>query len=184
MKTDPLEIKALVNRCKNNDRDAQLHLYRRYCDGMFTVAAAYMPTDADAEDVLQDAFIKAFQRIEQYKGEVTFGAWLKRIVINRCLDILRKNKQEFVGLPEMEIKEETGENWQVSEGISKKAVLEKLRLLPSKYREVLQLYLLEGFDHEEIGGILGISQSNCRTRLMRGRRMLIKKLNTSYVTGS
>lgn len=184
METDQITISDLVEKCKVNDREAQLQLYKRYCDGMFAVACRYMRSQADAEDALQDAFIKAFQKIRQFKGEVSFGAWLKKIVINRCLDLLRQHKYEFVGIPEDDLTEETDTDWQVHEGIRKEDVCYQLLELPTKYREVLQLFLLEGYDHEEIGEILGISQSNCRTRLMRGRRMLIKKLKRNYVTGS
>lgn len=184
METDQIIISNLVERCRENDREAQLQIYRRYCEGMFVIACGYMPTTADAEDALQDAFIKAFQKIGQFKGEVSFGAWLKRIVINRCLDLLRQRKYEFVGIPEDDLADDTDEHWEVREEITKKEVCRRLRELPTKYREVLQLFLLEGYDHSEIGEILGISQSNCRTRLMRGKRLLLKKLNRNYVTGS
>jgi len=85
----------LVEQCKANNRNAQLRLYRKYCDGMFCVAMRFLKNEDDAEDVLQESFMKAFQRIGQFKGEVTFGAWLKRIVVNGCIDFLKSKKQRI-----------------------------------------------------------------------------------------
>ncbi|MEZ4858781.1 MAG: sigma-70 family RNA polymerase sigma factor [Flavobacteriaceae bacterium] len=92
----------LVAQCKQNNRKAQMALYRQYCDGMFIVANRYLRDTAAAEDALQEAFIKAFRKLDQFKGDVTFGAWLKRIVINTCLDALKANQ-----LQKEEINEET-----------------------------------------------------------------------------
>lgn len=85
----------LVERCKANDRKAQLKLYKQYCDGMFGVAMGFLKNSGDAEDVVQESFIKAFQKMEQFRGEVTFGAWLKRIVINKSLDFLKAKKKDM-----------------------------------------------------------------------------------------
>ena len=85
----------VVEKCKANDRSAQLQLYRKYCDGMFVVAMRFVKNGDDAEDILQESFIKAFQKLHQFKGDVTFGAWLKRIVINKSIDFL-KSKKEFI----------------------------------------------------------------------------------------
>jgi RNA polymerase sigma-70 factor (ECF subfamily) len=79
----------VVEKCKANDRSAQLKLHRKYCDGMHIVVMRFVKNRDDAEDVLQESFIKAFQKIHQFKGDVTFGAWLKRIVINKSIDFLK-----------------------------------------------------------------------------------------------
>ena len=84
----------LVEQCKANNPKAQMQLYRQYCDGMFIVAQRYLKDTAKAEDAMQEAFIKAFRKLNQFKGDVTFGAWLKRIVINTCLDSIKANKAE------------------------------------------------------------------------------------------
>ena len=81
---------SIIQRCKKNDAKAQMELYKLYCKAMFLVAKRYMKDDLAAEDVMQDAFIKAFKKIDTYKGEVSFGAWLKRIVINQSIDELKK----------------------------------------------------------------------------------------------
>ena len=80
---------AIVEKCKANDRTAQMQLYRKYCDGMYIVAMRFVKNGDDAEDILQESFIKAFQKIHQFKGDVTFGAWLKRIVVNKSIDFLK-----------------------------------------------------------------------------------------------
>ena len=90
----------LVEQCKANDRRAQLRLYEQYCQGMFNVAMRFLRDQDDAEDVLQESFIKAFQKIDQFKGEVTFGAWLKRIVVNRSIDFLKSKHQKTIELNE------------------------------------------------------------------------------------
>jgi len=175
----------LVEECKANNRKAQLRLYEQYCQGMFNVAMRFLKDYDDAEDVLQESFIKAFQKIDQFKGEVTFGAWLKRIVVNRSIDFLKSKHQKTIELNEgyMHIPED--DNWQVDETVSVNEVKEEIEQLPDKYRYVVQLFLIEGYDHSEIAQILGISETASRTRLLRGKNYVKESLkNKSYGTGS
>ena len=90
----------LVEQCKSNDRKAQMKLYERYCQGMYHVAMRFLHNADDAEDVVQEAFIKAFQKMDQYKGDVSFGAWLKKIVVHRSIDFLKSKKKRFIPLEE------------------------------------------------------------------------------------
>jgi RNA polymerase sigma-70 factor (ECF subfamily) len=126
--------------------------------------------DMEAEDVMQEAFLSAFKKIETYKGEVSFGAWLKRIVVNRSLDYLKKRKVKFEEINERttEIKDYQMETKEVDIQMLKKAI----QKLPDGYRIVLSLYLIEGYDHEEISQILGISNSSSRTQLLRAKNKL------------
>ena len=175
----------LVAQCKENNRRAQLKLYRQYCDGMYCVAMRFLRNGDDAEDVLQEAFIKAFQRIDQFSGDVSFGAWLKRIVINKCLDFLKARKLEQVPLREENIRIADEEDWSVADGIGMEEVKSAMESLPEKYRYVVQMYLVEGLDHEEISQVLGLAETTCRTRLLRGRGMLKELLrHRRYGTGS
>ena len=175
----------LVAQCKANNRRAQLKLYRQYCDGMYSVAMRFLQNADDAEDVLQEAFIRAFQKIDQFSGEVSFGAWLKRIVINKCLDSLKARKLEQVPLREESIRIADEDDWTVEDGISMDEVKSAMARLPEKYRYVVHMYLVEGLDHEEISQVLGLTETNCRTRLLRGRGMLKEYLKQRrYGTGS
>ncbi len=175
----------LVEKCKANDRKAQMKLYRQYCDGMFGVAMGFLKNTDDAEDVVQESFIKAFQKIGQYRGEVTFGAWLKKIVVNKCLDFLKSRKERHLELKEGYMKVVEDDDWSVADEVTVEQVKLRMEELPDKYRHVVRLFLVEGYDHSEISQIMDISETACRTRLLRGKGYLKELLkNKSYVTGS
>jgi RNA polymerase sigma factor (sigma-70 family) len=182
----PMFQSNVVEKCKANDRTAQLQLYRKYCDGMFIVAMRFVKNTDDAEDVLQESFIKAFQKLHQFKGDVTFGAWLKRIVINNSIDFLKSKKDNVVALDEgyMQVVEDDN-NWNVPSTISIEQVRSAIDDLQSKYKYVVLMFLLEGYDHQEIAQVLNISESACRTRLLRGKGHLKELLKEKkYGTGS
>ena len=144
---------------------------------MFYVAKRFIADSFEAEDAMQEAFIKAFQKLHQFTGEVTFGAWLKRIVINKCLDKLKAKKMETMALNEQimgTVEEE--ENWNVDDGIGLEEVKKKMQTLPEKYKYPLMLYLLEGYDHEEIAEILDITKVASRTLVHRGKKKLQEEL--------
>ncbi|PIB26967.1 RNA polymerase sigma factor [Maribacter sp. 4G9] len=176
----------ILEKCKANDRSAQLKLYRQYCDGMYCVAMRFLKNADDAEDVLQEAFIKAFQKMHQYKGEVTFGAWLKRIVVNKCIDFLKSKKEHTISLDETYMKPvDEDDDWKVDGHIDLDEVKEAIGQLPNKYKYVVMMYLIEGFDHQEISEVLQISETACRTRLLRGKGQLKEFLKIKgYGTGS
>lgn len=175
----------IVEKCKANDRSAQLELYRKYCDGMYIVAMRFVKNTDDAEDVLQESFIKAFQKLHQFEGEVTFGAWLKRIVINKCIDFLKSKKEKLVPLDEGYMHVATDNNWNVPSTISLEQIKNAIEKLNAKYKYVVMMFLMEGFDHKEIAQILNISESACRTRLLRGKGQLKELLREKrYGTGS
>lgn len=176
----------LVEQCKEHNPKAQMALYKQYCDGMFIVASRYLKDSAAAEDALQESFIKAFKKIHQFKGDVTFGAWLKRIVINTCLDTIKARKLEVQSINEetMSIVDED-EDWSVPDATTVAAVHEAIEKLPDHYSKVVQLFLIEGYDHQEIAVILGISESASRTNLHRGKIKLKETLqHLQYGTGS
>ena len=167
----------LIEACRQNDRRAQLKLYNKYCEGMYYVAKRFIQDSYEAEDAMQEAFVKAFQKLHQFNGEVTFGAWLKRIVINKCLDKLKAKKLELVAMNEQvlgTVDEE--EDWTVDDGVGVAEVKQKMEQLPEKYKYPLMLYLLEGYDHEEISDILGISKVASRTLVHRGKKKLQEEL--------
>ena len=161
-----------------------MQLYNLYCKAMFLVAFRYVKDRFVAEDVMQDAFIKAFKNIDKYKNEVAFGSWLKRIVINQSIDQLKKNKLELVSINEEVIAKADEEDWSIDTTISIDGIVAIINSLKDKYRLVLTMYLLEGFDHQEISEILKITETTSRTHLLRGKRLLKEQLkNTSYAEG-
>lgn len=152
---------------------------------MFYVAMRFLKNEDDAEDVLQESFIKAFEKIHQFKGDVTFGAWLKKIVVNRSIDFLKAQKEKLVALDETYMQIAEDDDWSVDERLTIDQVNTAIESLPDKYRYVVQLFLVEGYDHAEISEILGITGSNCRTRLLRGKGHLKELLKDAYYgTGS
>lgn len=175
----------LIEQCKANDRKAQLKLYRQYCNGMYCVAMRFLRNADDAEDVLQESFVKAFQKIHQYKGDVTFGAWLKKIVIHKSLDFIKAKKENMVELDEAYMQIAEDDDWMVEDKIAVDEVKLEMENLPEKYKYVVQLFLVEGYDHSEISQILNIPETTCRTRLLRGKGFLKEALKKkSYGTGS
>ena len=172
LKTFQIDI---IEQCKQNNRSAQLKLYNQYCDGMFIVAMRFVKDSMEAEDIVQEAFIKAFAKLNQYQGNVTFGAWLKRIVINKSIDCLKAKKQHLQELEEVHLKvvDDTYENeWLVDDSITLNEIRLTIKKLPDKYRYVVMLYLVEGYDHQEISEILNITEIASRTQLSRGKSKL------------
>lgn len=178
----------IIEKCKQNNRKAQVQLYNQYCDGMYIVAKRFLKDAADAEDVVQEAFIKAFTKLHQYKAEVTFGAWLKRIVVNKSIDFLKAKKQQLVDLEEVHLKvidTANDDKWLAEDTITLDDVKTAINKLPEKYHYVVMLYLIEGYDHQEISEILNISEVASRTQLSRGKVKLqelltLKKNGTRY----
>lgn len=165
----------IVEQCKQNDRKAQLKLYNQYCDGMYIVAKRFVRDSFEAEDIVQESFIKAFAKLHQYKAEVTFGAWLKRIVINKSIDLLKSKKQQMQELDEVHLKvvdSDYEDEWLVDDAITLDEVKEAINKLPDKYQYVVMLFLIEGYDHQEIAEILNITEVASRTQLSRGKTKL------------
>ncbi|MFT6868802.1 MAG: RNA polymerase sigma factor (sigma-70 family) [Polaribacter sp.] len=176
MKSTKQVHQPIIDQCKKSNAKAQMHLYNLYGKAMFLVALRFVKDRFLAEDVMQDAFIKAFRNIDSYKNEVAFGAWLKKIVINQSIDYLKKNKLELVSIHEGLNLKEDPENWHVENDISVDTIVKEINSLKEKYRLVLTLYLLEGYDHQEIAEILKITENTSRTHLLRGKRVLQEQL--------
>ena len=166
----------IIDLCKKNDAKAQMQLYGLYSKAMFLVSYRYVNDRFLAEDCMQEAFIKAFKKIESYKNEVPFGAWLKRIVINQSIDQLKKKKLELVEMNETTLTIQDDEDWTVESDISVDDVVGAINSLKEKYRLVVKLYLLEGYDHQEIAEILNITENTSRTHLLRGKKLVREQL--------
>jgi RNA polymerase sigma factor (sigma-70 family) len=166
----------LVNGCRQGNRKAQFELYKLYERAMYSAALRIVNDDAEAEDVLQEAFLEAFTRIADFRGDTTFGLWLKKIIINKSINCLRKRKAEFISLDGIELAEEAGSDHEVVEW-KVEEIRNAVKQLADGYRVVLTLYLFEGYDHEEISHILKISEVTSRSQLMRGKSKLKQLLD-------
>jgi len=163
----------LVERCRLNDRQAQAEIYRRYAKAMFNAALRITGDYAEAEDVLQESFLSAFRELSGYKGDSSFGAWLKRIVVNKSINCLRQRRLALVPLGEQHHDEPAEAANSPEDEADTHYRADTLRRciqeLPDGYRVVLSLYLLDGYDHLEIAGILGISESTSKSQYSRAR---------------
>ena len=187
-----VELVNLIEKVRLGSQKAQYELYEKYVRAMYHVCIRIVGKGHEAEEVLQDAFVKAFMRIEEYRGESSFGAWLKRIVVNTSINFLQKKKVDLVSLDEMVVEpafeddsEDNFAEMNLQTGISQKdtrhnsevsRVKEAINKLSDGYRIVLSLYLFEGYDHEEIGNILGISSSTSKSQYSRAKKRLRKML--------
>lgn len=160
----------LIDLCKKGDQKAQFQVYRLYYKNMYNVCLRIVNEEAEAEDILQESFLKAFKKIDTFRGEVSFGAWLKKIVVNRSLDYLKKRKVKF-----QEVTTGTIQLADVSEDyveVDIEGIRKAISSLPDNYRTILSLHLIEGYDHEEISQILNISNAASRTQYSRAKTKL------------
>jgi len=169
----------LIDGCKNGDQKAQFQIYKLYYKAMFNTSLRIVSDTMEAEDVMQEAFLSAFEKIDTYSGNVSFGAWLKKIVINRSLDVVSRKKAIFEDIDtHYELMEELGNTSDEVNGLHEKMndVKSAINKLPDGYRIILSLYLLEGYDHDEIADILSISSSTSRSQLSRAKQKLLSEL--------
>jgi RNA polymerase sigma factor (sigma-70 family) len=172
----------LVERCKIGESKAQYDLYKHYSKAMFNVSMRILNHVGEAEDVLQEAFIDAFNKVVDFRGQSTFGVWLKQIVVNKALNQLRSRKMQLVDIDEMSFgaendiaETETNDDEGVQFEVER--VRRAMEQLPAGFRVVLSLYLFEGYDHEEIGQVLDIAETTSRTQYMRAKKRLIEIYN-------
>lgn len=163
----------LIEQCKKGNKKAQLSLYEQYAKAMYNTAFRILQQQDKAEDVVQEAFIKAFDKLELYRQESSFGSWLKRIVINQALMMLRKERSwvslDTISQDWIDTSEESVIEFQENEV---RWVLHALKLLSEKQRFILNLHLIEGFDNQEIMNLMNLSYANYRTLLSRAKKQL------------
>ncbi len=178
MANNDLDISLLLSQCIDNNEKAQLTIYNLYYKAMFNVSFRIVNDYAIAEDVMQESFLKAFQKLATFSKNVTFGAWLKKIVVNKSIDELKKqNKfqfESFTNANQNSVEDEENQN----ENQNKiNTILETMQTLKPNYKLILTLFFIEGYDLEEITEILNISNENCRTMMSRAKESLRKKMN-------
>src|SRR5438309_2091429 len=163
---------ALLQGCIRNNGAAQKELYDRYSHKMFAVCYRYAHNREDAEDMLQEGFIKVFSQIHTFESRGALEGWIRRIIVHTCINNLKKNKRfnesvDLIHANSLQVREES-----IPSIIQAKEVVECIRVLPIGYRTVLNLYAIEGFTHKEISGMLDIEESTSRSQYTRAKAML------------
>jgi len=169
----------LLDGCKTGDQKAQFQIYKLYYKAMYNTSLRIVNDTMEAEDIMQESFLSAFEKIDTYSGTASFGAWLKKIVVNRSLDSLNRKKAVFEDIDSHTgIRDDSGDDSARYEELDSRVeeVKEAIERLPDGYRIILSLYLLEGYDHDEIAEILSINSSTSRSQLSRAKQKLISEL--------
>jgi RNA polymerase sigma factor (sigma-70 family) len=173
-----LDIKLLIKKAINGQRSAQKQLYDCYAPTMLGVCYRYTKSLQDAEDVLQEGFIKMFKNLDKYREEGEFGAWLRRIMVNTCINYLKRNawyNTELVFNDRDLAPVNSAIDDEHPEAIlNAKQLLSLVRQLPTGYQTIFNLHTIEGYSHVEIGGALGISDATSRTQFFKARKLLRK----------
>ncbi|WP_462278037.1 RNA polymerase sigma factor [Ferruginibacter sp.] len=168
----------LIERCRKGEAAGYKELYQRYAKAMFNTCLRIVNNVAEAEDVLQESFAEAFRNLHRFEQRTSFGGWLKQICINRSINQLKKKKFDLVDIDETDSADRSDESVVDENEIKLKveSVKRSIMQLPDGYRTVLSLYLLEGYDHEEIAEILNVAESTTRTQYMRAKQKLLQLL--------
>lgn len=166
------EDQELVERCLNGQQQAQYDLYQKYVQAMYNVVVRMINHAEDAEDVIQEVFVKVFRNLHTFQGESTLGAWIKKITVNTTLNFIRKEKRnnsvelaEGTDIPDV-IEEIDTTRYTMTQ------IHHAIKQLPERCRVVLSLFLIEGYQHQEIAQILGVTTSTSKTQYRRGRQLL------------
>lgn len=163
--------REIIEDCKRGSRQAQFELYRLYNRAMYNICLRMVRNEQDAEDLLQNSFVDVFTKLNTFKYQSSIGAWIKRIVVNNCINFLKRNRVFFEELDDR-IFNLTDDLAPIGKGISTEVINKALFKLPDGYRVVFSLYLLEGYDHKEIASILEISEATSKSQYSRAKRKL------------
>ncbi|MDR1403461.1 MAG: RNA polymerase sigma factor [Tannerellaceae bacterium] len=177
-------IDKLIEKCRRGNRYAQLALYERYARKLYMACLRIVGNAPEAEEAMQDSFLKVFIRLDQYQDGQCFEAWIHRIAIHTAIDYVRRHTQEWEELSSNyaePAEEETGDDADTAYTVAQ--IKEAAKKLPAGYRVVLSLYLFEGYDMEEISSILHIKPASVRTQYMRAKRKLFDLITANeYVS--
>ena len=165
----------LIDSARKGDQQSMYRLYKLYVQAMYNICIRMVSNQYDTEDIIQESFINAFNSLDKFRGDSSFGSWLKRIVINKSITFLNKKKQEFTDIDNLQIVTNDNEDENLS-GIDPAKVHESIKTLPEKARVVLNLYLLEGYKHKEIAEMLNITESTSKSQYLRAKQLLRDKL--------
>jgi len=184
MKLEQEELAEIVRGCKRQDRSSQQKVYEMFYGKMLPLCNRYAKNSDEAKDILQNGFIKVFEKIDKYDFNGSFGGWVRRLIVNTAIDHYRKHKKEFLIEDESRIAD--NDKWYEEEpvskyeGISTDDIKEAIQQLSPAYRMVFNLYIMEGYSHQEIADELGISLGTSKSNLAKAkanvRKILTKKL--------
>ena len=169
----------IIEGCKSSKRELQKALYQRFSGKMFAVCLRYSKNREEAEDILQDGFVKVFGNINQYTGTGSFEGWIRRIMVNTALEALRKKKIDYSNVEVHEIEDSYENVHDVMSKMGMNDLLIFIQELPAGYKAVFNLYAIEGYQHKEIAAMLSISEGTSRSQLARARQILQEKITRS-----
>lgn len=164
----------IVEKCKRGNRRAQFELYRLYSRAMYNVCLRMLRHEHDAEDLLQNSFVDVFTKLHTFKYQSSVGAWIKRIVVNNCINHLKRNRLKLEELEDRFVADEPGRESTAADdpNLSVELVKRGVQQLPDGYRVVFTLYAMEGYDHKEIAEILDISEATSKSQYSRAKKKL------------
>ncbi len=168
----PDDTRPLITGSMKGDRSSQYALYKKYSKAMYNICYRIVNDQEEARDVLQETFISAFQHMGAFRGESSFGAWLKKIAVNQAINHLRKRKMLYESVDDIEYSDEENSPDEENLALNVERVREAIQQLPDGFRTVFSLYLLEGYDHSEIARIMSISESTSKTQYIRAKNKL------------
>jgi len=167
----------LVKACIAKNRQAQQELYLRFVEMMKGICLRYAANEAEAEDILQEAFIQAFKKLEMYSGKGALGGWMRKITINKALEQYRKNKSlKNTKDNYLDNRLDHPDDDNIFSQLGLADLLTKMQQLPVGYRTIFNLYAVEGYKHSEIGEMLGIAEGTSKSQFSRARKMLIEMI--------
>ncbi|MBN1113466.1 MAG: RNA polymerase sigma factor [Bacteroidales bacterium] len=178
MTPDNKEILQIIKRCCKGDNSAKFKLYNLYVKQMYNTAIRFFNNQMIAEDIVQESFIAAFDNIKKFKGDSNFGAWLKRIVINKSITEIRKNRLQFEELTDSVSNTFSDNN--IESDITAKQIHDAVKELPLSARTILNLYIFENYKQKEIAQMLDITESTSKTQYKRAKQILFNILKPAY----
>lgn len=175
------ELEILIRDCQKNKRTAQAEVYKRFSSVLFSVCLRYARNYEDAQDFFQDGFILIFNKINQFQFKGSFEGWMRRIMVNLCIEKLRSQNHLFVINEEITGDEEIeAEDFQDENSYSYEELLSFIRMLPERYGQVFNLYVIDGYSHQQISELLGISIGTSKSNLSRAREKLVQIINKNH----
>ncbi|MEM9680846.1 MAG: RNA polymerase sigma factor [Bacteroidota bacterium] len=174
--------KKILKGCLRKDKSAQRQLYERYKVPMFRLCLRYAKDRAEAEDILQDGFIKVFADLGKYRGDGALGGWIRRVILNIALQHVRKQKRQFQTIEIDQIAETSSAEEMVFSQFGARALTKMIQQLPVGYRTVFNLYVVEGYSHKEIAEQLNFTVNTSKSQLSKAKAMLRKMLEKKLIS--